>query len=113
MAIKNPLLNAPPFPVEQALKRLGTNLRTARLNRNLSVAAVAAKIGTGPRAIMDAERGKPSTGIAIHLALLWAYGLIDQLAPVASPEHDEEGKALASAGERQRARASDELDNEF
>src|SRR5688572_1245063 len=113
MAIKNVLLDAPPFPIEQAAKRLGADLRTARLNRNLSVAEVAAKIGTGPRAVMDAEKGKVSTVVAVYMALLWAYGLLDQLAEVADPGRDAEGKALASAGQRQRARASDDLDNDF
>jgi transcriptional regulator with XRE-family HTH domain len=37
--------------VEQALKRLGANLRTARLRRNLTLRAVAEKIGTGARAV--------------------------------------------------------------
>jgi len=113
MAIKNALLAALPFPIEQALKRLGSDLRTARLKRNLSVADVAAKIGTGPRAVMDAEKGKASTGAAVYVALLWVYGLLDQLADVADPARDEEGKALASADQRQRARSSDDLDNDF
>ena len=34
MTAKNTLVMAPPYPVEQAIKRLGANLRTARLRRN-------------------------------------------------------------------------------
>ena len=37
MVAKNPLLEAPPYPVEQALKRLGENLRTARTRRKLTI----------------------------------------------------------------------------
>jgi hypothetical protein len=37
MAARNQLLEAQPYPVEQALKRLGQNLRTARLRRNLTI----------------------------------------------------------------------------
>lgn len=48
MSSRNLLLAAPPYPVEQALKSLGSNLRTARLRRNLSLEDVAAKIGAGP-----------------------------------------------------------------
>jgi hypothetical protein len=65
MAARNQLLQAPPYPVEQALTRLGQNLRTARLRRNFTIKEVAAKVGTGPRAIMDAEKGKASTGIGV------------------------------------------------
>ena len=61
MVAKNPLLEAPPYPVEQALKRLGENLRLARTRRKLTIEEVAEKIGTGPRAVMDAEKGRPST----------------------------------------------------
>ena len=37
---------------------------------------MATRIGTGPRAVMDAEKGKSSTDVAIYLALLWVYGLL-------------------------------------
>jgi len=62
MTAKNTLVMAPPYPVEQAIKRLGANLRTARLRRNLTIENVAEKIGTEPRAVSDAEKGKVSTG---------------------------------------------------
>jgi len=58
MVARNQLLTAPPYPVEQALTRVGKNLRTARLRRNLTSADVTEKIGTSPRAIMDAEKAK-------------------------------------------------------
>lgn len=101
---RNFLLSTPPYAVEQAIKQLGANLRTARLRRNLSVHEVAQKIGTGPRAVIDAEKGKPSTGIAVYVALLWAFDLLDQLDGVADPERDKEGSALARSRERTRAR---------
>ena len=50
MAARNSLLQAPPYAVEQALKKLGADLRTARLRRNLTVEEVAQKIGAGVRA---------------------------------------------------------------
>lgn len=112
MAARNKLLTAPPYPVEQALKRLGANLRIARLRRNMTIQDVAQKIGTGPRAIMDAEKGKASTAIAVYAALLWAYDLLGQLSATGNPDTDEEGKTLAMSRERSRARAK-ELDNDF
>lgn len=104
MTARNKLLAAPPFAVEQALARLGANLRTARVRRDLTIAELAAKIGTGPRAVADAEKGKPTTGIAVYLAMLWALDLLDPLHDLAAPEHDAEGQALALARERIRAR---------
>ncbi len=113
MARKNALTKAPPYAVEQSLKRLGVNLRTARLRRNLTIEDVAEKIGTGPWPVSEAEKGKPSTSAAVYMALLWAYDLLGQIEDVASPLRDEEGLARAAAQERERARAKSGLDNDF
>src|SRR5688572_14802994 len=113
MVARNKLMTAPPYAVEQTLKRLGANLRTARLRRNLTIGGMAEKIGTGQRAVADAEKGKPSTGIAVYVAMLWALDLLGQIADVAMSEKDEEGQALALARERARARPRRELDNDF
>jgi transcriptional regulator with XRE-family HTH domain len=113
MSARNPLLTAPPYQVEQAVKTLGANLRTARLRRNLSIEDVAAKIGVGRHVVADAEKGKLSTGIAIYAGLLWAFGMTEQLASVADPDNDEEGRLLAKRGERLHARSPKALDNDF
>ena len=117
MTARNKLLTAPPYAVEQTLKRLGANLRTARLRRNLTLDDMAEKIGTGKRAVADAEKGKPSTGIAVYAAMLWALDLLDQIADVAAPEKDDEGQTLALSRERVRARPTagtkTGLDNDF
>ena len=113
MTATNTLLTAPPYPVEQALKRLGANLRTARLRRNLTIKDVAEKIGTGPRPVSDAERGKPSTSAAVYIALLWAYDLLEQMSDVGAPALDEEGLALSLFRERSRAREKETLDSDF
>lgn len=107
------MTTAPPYPVEQALKRLSANLRTARLRRNLTIQNVAEKIGTGPRPVSDAEKGKPSTGVAVYVALLWAYDLLEPLNDIADPALDAEGLALSLYRERARTRESDSLDSDF
>jgi DNA-binding XRE family transcriptional regulator len=113
MKARNPLLGAPPYPVEQALKKLGAHRKTARLRRNLTSAEVAQKIGTSRFAVAGAEKGKPSTSVAVYAALLWAYGLIDAFADLADPSRDEEGLRLALAREPTRARHRRMLSNDF
>lgn len=113
MARKNKLLEAPPYAVEQTLEKLGNSLRLARLRRNLTIADVAEKIGTGPRAVRDAEKGKPSAGIVIYAALLWVFDLLGQLDEVADPTKDKEGLALSFIQERERARQKEDMDNDF
>lgn len=113
MTAKNTLTKAPPYPVERAIKRLGTNLRTARLRRNLTIEEVGAKIGTGPRAVSDAERGKISTSIAVYTALLWVYDLLSPLEALADPALDVEGLNKSLSKERARSRVTKGLDSEF
>jgi len=113
MTAKNTLIQAPPYPVEKAIKSLGTNLRTARLRRNLTIEEVGEKIGTGPRAVSGAEKGKISTGIAVYTALLWVYDLLGPMSELADPSLDEEGLSLSSSKGRTRARAKEGLDNDF
>jgi transcriptional regulator with XRE-family HTH domain len=113
MVAKNPLLEAPPYQVEQALKRLGANLRTARTRRKLTINEVAQKIGTGPRAVMDAEKGKASTTVGVYAALLWAYDLLDPLSELANPLTDEQGLRLAEAREKTRVRKGKGLSSDF
>ena len=113
MVARNNLLVAPPYPVEQALIKVGNNLRLARLRRQQTIAEVAEKIGTGVRAVRDAESGKPSTGVAVYVALLWAFDLIHPFEELADPLKDPEGLAFASARENRRARKSAGLDNDF
>jgi transcriptional regulator with XRE-family HTH domain len=113
MVARNTLLQAAPYAVEQALKKVGSNLRTARLRRKLTIHQVAEKIGTGVRAIRSAESGRPSTLIAVYAALLWAYDLLAPFEDLANPADDNEGLALAGVGTGARARKSKGLDNEF
>ena len=113
MVRDNKLQEAPPFEVERVMKALGENLRTARLRRNMTIEEVAERIGTGPRAVMNAERGKPSTGLVVYTALLWLYGLLDQFEELADPTQDEEGLTLESIRARTRVRKGQELDGDF
>ena len=114
MTARNPLLSAPPYQVEQTLKKLGADLKTARLRRNLTSDEAAQKIGTSRFTVADAEKGKPSTSVAVYAALLWAYGLIDRLSELADPSKDEEGTRLALLREPARARhSSGKLSNDF
>ena len=113
MARKNILTGNPPYAIEQALKRLGTNLRTARLRRNLTLEEVAEKIGTGRRAVIGAEKGQPSTSAAVYTALLWTYDLLGPWGLLADPAEDSAGIALSDRRERARSTTSTELDDDF
>ncbi len=88
---------APPAAVEEALIRLGRNIRTARLRRRLTREDLAGRIGVSRQVLAQIEKGKPTTAVAAYLGALWALGLLKQLRDVADPDHDEEGKILERA----------------
>lgn len=113
MVRTNKLQQAPPYEVEQSMKRLGDNLRIARIRRRLTIGDVAERIGTGPRAVMDAEKGKPSTGFVVYAALLWLYDQLHQLESLADPTKDEEGLSLEMARARTRVRKGRGLKGDF
>jgi|SRR5215470_1726824 len=113
MVARNNLLEAPPYAVEQTLQKVGRNLRMARLRRQKTIEEIAERIGTGPRAVRDAEKGKVSTGVAVYAALLWAYDLLAPFDQLADPLTDKEGLALEAAKGHERARKPGDLDNDF
>src|SRR3984893_2980912 len=113
MKARNTLLGSTPYQVERTLKKLGADPKTAPLRRNLTSEEAAQKIGSSRFVVADAEKGKPSTSVAVYAALLWAYGLIDWLADLADPNNDEEGTRLALSRGPLRSRHHRKLDNDF
>lgn len=113
MVARTALFQAPPYEVEAEIRRLGADLRAARLRRNLTISEVSDKIGIGRRAISDAEHGKPTAAVVTYAALLWVYGLLEGLGQLAAPNRDAEGMILARSPERARKRNIELLDNDF
>lgn len=113
MASQNMLLQAPPYMVKKAIQMLGVNLKKARIRRGLTLKNVAEKIGTGVKAVGDAEKGKISTSIAVFTALLWVYDLIQPMDSLANPLLDKVGLKLSELKSPKRVRAKKEIDNDF
>ncbi len=103
----------PPAAVEDALRRLGRNIRTARLRRNLTQVELAGRMGVSRFAVADIERGKSTTGVAACLGALWALGLLGQMRGVADPDRDDEGKALERARSPARAGRQRVMSDDF
>jgi hypothetical protein len=70
-------------------------------------------LGTGVRAVRDAESGRASASIGTYWALLWAYDLLRPADELADPAKDVEGSALETKRERASGRGTTPLDNDF
>jgi transcriptional regulator with XRE-family HTH domain len=113
MAQPSSIVRQPPAALEEALIRLGQNIRIARLRRNWRLEDLAAHMGVTRYTVADVEKGKPGTSAAAYLGALWALGLLEQLTPVADPDHDSVGKTLEAARAPRVARRSVLLDDNF
>lgn len=90
--------------VVRALRRLGADLRVARLKRRLPMRVVAERAGISRATLQRAERGDPGVGAGIYASVLHALGLLDDLELVADPLRDEVGQARSDAATPRRAR---------
>ncbi|WP_029557056.1 helix-turn-helix domain-containing protein [Xanthobacter sp. 91] len=87
-----------------ALKRLGNDVRGARLRRGIAVADLAARAGTSPSTIARLEKGDPGVGIGVLAGILVVLGLVERLADLIDIRKDDLGLALASEQLPQRGR---------
>ena len=113
MPNRSAINQSPPAAVEQALRRLGRNLRTARLRRQLRIQDVADRLGVSRLTVADLEKGKPGASAAGYFGALWSLGLLSDADRLADPDLDEEGKVLESAQRPRRAGRLRQLDNDF
>jgi transcriptional regulator with XRE-family HTH domain len=104
---------AAPAKVVTAASRLGQNIRTARKRRRLRQKDLATRAGIDVQTLRRVESGSLGTGIGAYIAVLWAMGLAGDVAQVAAPETDLEGKTLEAATRGERVRPSDTLPSDF
>ena len=104
---------AAPAKVVAAASRLGKNIRTARKRRRLRQKDLATQAGINVQTLRRVEGGSLGTGIGAYIAALWAMGLEGQIAQLADPATDLEGKTLEAATRGERVRPSDTLPSDF
>jgi transcriptional regulator with XRE-family HTH domain len=99
--------------VASAIRRLGENVRLARVRRRLSQEALAQACGMTRKTLYALEKGAPGATIASVFAVLWKLGLLNTAAALANPDDDEHGKILEAARQPKRVRQPVSADNDF
>jgi transcriptional regulator with XRE-family HTH domain len=102
-----------PAAVLDAVVKLGQDIATARVRRQLREEDLAAKAGITRTTLRRVEAGALGTGVGAYAAVLWALGLHHDLADVAAPEHDVEGQTLEAARRGERVRLPRQLSDDF
>ncbi|HEU5074195.1 MAG TPA: helix-turn-helix domain-containing protein [Polyangiaceae bacterium] len=81
----------------RALRKLGADLRDARLRRRLSMQTVADRARTTRATLTRIERGDPVVAIGIYGSVLNVLGLLDGLAILADVATDRVGVELEAS----------------
>lgn len=99
-----PTPHHPPAAVQRGLRKLGADIRDARLRRRLPMSVIAERAFTSRSTLQRIEAGDSAVSIGIYGAVLHALGLLDGLGDIADISRDSVGQALAAADLPKRAR---------
>ena len=83
-----------PIPVKSALRKLGSDIRDARLRRRIPAAVMAQRAFISRTTLLKVEKGGPGVALGTYAAVLFALGMLDRLRDLASAKTDEVGLAL-------------------
>lgn len=98
-----PTPHRPPPSARRAIRKLGEDIRDARLRRKLPMGIVAERAATSRPTISRIEKGDPSVSIGIVAAVLQALNLLQRLADVADSAHDDIGQSISKEDLPKRA----------
>ena len=94
-----------PRPVQRALRKLGLDIRDARLRRRIPVAVAAERASISRVTLNKVEKGDPSVAVGIYATVLFVLGMAERLGDLADAKHDAVGLRLEEESLPKRIRA--------
>jgi len=95
-----------PLPVKRALRKLGGDIRDARLRRRIPTKIMAERASISRTTLNKVEKGEPGVSLGIYATVLFVLGLHDRLSELADVKTDTLGLELESEKLPQRIRRS-------
>ena len=95
-----------PLPVHRALRKLGADIRDARLRRRIPTPTMAQRASISRTTLGKVEKGDAGVQIGIYATVLFVLGLTNRLAEVADVGQDKAGLELDEERLPQRIRFS-------
>ena len=83
-----------PVPVRRALRKLGSDIRDARLRRRIQVAVAAERASIGRSTLNRVEKGDPTVAVGIYATVLFVLGLENRVGDLADARNDATGLQL-------------------
>jgi len=84
----------PPLSVKRALKKLGEDIKTARLKRRIPMTLLAERAFIGLSTLEKIQKGDPGVSIGSYAAAIFSLGMGTPFGDILAPEDDETGLAL-------------------
>lgn len=86
--------NTLPIPAQKAMRKLGQDMRDARLRRRITAQLLAERAGISRLTLSKIEKGDPNVLMASYVSVLFALGMVQRVQDLADASHDLTGRAL-------------------
>ena len=95
-----------PIPVRKALRKLGQDIRDARLRRRIPTAIMSQRALVTRTTLHKVERGDPTVAMGTYCTVLFVLGMTERLAELADARFDRLGLVLEEERLPKRIRSS-------
>ncbi len=95
-----------PIPARKALRKLGQDIRDARLRRRIPTAIMSQRALVTRTTLHKVEKGDPTVSMGTYSTVLFVLGMTARLAELADARFDRLGLALEEERLPQRIRSS-------
>jgi cytoskeletal protein RodZ len=83
-----------PIPVKKALRKVGFDIRTARIRRRITMELMAKRASISRTTLTKIEKGDPSVSLGAYATVIFILGLVSNLASFLDTDKDELGRIL-------------------
>lgn len=93
-----------PIPVNRALRKLGKDIRTARIRRRITMELMAKRASISRTTLTKIEKGDPSVSLGTYATVIFILGLVTNLVHLLDANRDELGRDLEEENLPKRVR---------
>ena len=93
-----------PLPVQRVLRKLGRDIRDARLRRRIPTSIMAERASVSRTTLNKVEKGDSGVSFGIYATVLFVLGLADRIGDLADIRNDTVGLELTEESLPQRIR---------
>jgi len=95
-----------PLPVQRVLRKLGRDIRDARLRRRIPTTVMAERASISRTTLNKVEKGDPGVSLGIYATVLFVLGLANRIGDLCDIRTDTVGLELEEESLPQRIRRS-------